>query len=99
MGLRLHADFNYNEALRLHRRVNVFVYLNDKWEDSYGGRLELWNRNVTICGASVLPLLGRIAASRTTDFSWHGHPWPLTAPHGRSRRSLAMYYYTTASRP
>jgi hypothetical protein len=30
----------------------------------------------------------------TTDDSYHGHPDPLTCPEGRSRRSIAMYYYT-----
>jgi hypothetical protein len=30
----------------------------------------------------------------TTDFSYHGHPEPLNCPDNRSRRSLALYYYT-----
>lgn len=42
----------------------------------------------------MLPTLGRMVAFVTTDFSYHGHPRPLRAPRGRSRRSFAMYYYT-----
>jgi hypothetical protein len=34
----------------------------------------------------------------TTDFSYHGHPSPLNCPEDRTRRSVAMYYYT-AGRP
>jgi hypothetical protein len=30
----------------------------------------------------------------TTDFSYHGHPNPLTCPLDRSRKSLALYYYS-----
>ena len=30
----------------------------------------------------------------STDFSFHGHPDPLTCPPERSRRSLALYYYS-----
>jgi hypothetical protein len=30
----------------------------------------------------------------TTDFSYHGHPDKLTCPEDRSRKSLALYYYT-----
>ena len=30
----------------------------------------------------------------STDFSYHGHPQPLTAPSGRLRRSLALYYFS-----
>jgi hypothetical protein len=30
----------------------------------------------------------------TTDFSYHGHPDPLTCPYEWTRKSLALYYYT-----
>jgi hypothetical protein len=30
----------------------------------------------------------------TTDYSYHGHPDPLRCPPERSRKSLALYYYT-----
>merc|ERR1712060_310548 len=73
---------------------NVFIYPNEGWRDEFGGHLEIWNRNLTMCGARVLPTLGRVVAFLTSDFSFHGHPHPLTAPAGRSRRSIAMYYYT-----
>lgn len=36
--LKLHADFNYNPQLKLHRRVNAFVYLNDDWSEELGKR-------------------------------------------------------------
>jgi hypothetical protein len=35
-----------------------------------------------------------MAIFSTTDFSWHGHPDKLTCPPDRSRKSLALYYYT-----
>merc|ERR1711918_301939 len=75
--LELHVDHNYNQRMKLHRRVNLFVYLNHEWEESYGGHLELWNRNVTECGARILPSFGRVAGFLSTDYSWHGHPHPL----------------------
>jgi len=30
----------------------------------------------------------------TTDVSYHGHPEPLHCPPGRSRLSIATYYYS-----
>ena len=42
--LKIHADFNRHELLGLDRRINVLVYLNKQWEDSYGGHFELWDR-------------------------------------------------------
>lgn len=92
--LGIHADFNRYKQYDLHRRVNVFIFLNANWTDSYGGHLELWNRNLTTCEQKILPILGRLVVFSSTDFSYHGHQTPLSCPHDRSRRSLAMYYYT-----
>lgn len=93
--LQLHADFNNYKRYDWHRRVNVFIYMNHDWKDEYGGHLELWHRDLKRCGAMIRPLLGRLAVFSTTDFSYHGHPNPLRTPPNRSRRSIAMYYYTT----
>jgi hypothetical protein len=92
--LNIHADFNRYEKYDLHRRVNVFVFLNPSWNESYGGQLELWSRDLKSCGAKINPDLGRFVVFSSTDFSYHGHPHPLTCPENRSRRSLALYYYT-----
>lgn len=92
--LDLHADFNAYKGPRLDRRVNVFLFLNPDWDDSYGGHLELWNKELTSCGQRIVPSLGRFVVFSTSDFSHHGHPHPLSAPPGRVRRSLALYYYT-----
>jgi hypothetical protein len=42
----------------------------------------------------ILPVFNRLALFSTTSFSYHGHPNPLTCPPDRSRRSLALYYFT-----
>lgn len=96
--LGLHADFNFNTLLQLHRRINVILYLNQDWPDSYGGHLELWDEKAEQCYERVLPVFNRMVCFNTTDFSLHGHPDPLTCPQGRYRRSLALYYYS-ATRP
>jgi Rps23 Pro-64 3,4-dihydroxylase Tpa1-like proline 4-hydroxylase len=92
--LSVHADFNRYEKYDMHRRVNAFIFLNPNWQDSYGGHLELWSRNLRVCGAKIRPDFGRFVVFSSTDFSYHGHPSPLTCPTDRSRRSLALYYYT-----
>jgi hypothetical protein len=78
----------------MHRRVNAFVFLNPNWNESYGGQLELWSKDLKSCGAKINPDIGRFVAFSSTDFSYHGHPHALTCPPDRSRRSLALYYYT-----
>jgi len=92
--LGVHADFNIHGRLRLERRLNFLLYLNDDWLPEYGGDLELWDRDMTACQARVAPLLGRAVVFSTSLDSFHGHPEPLTCPPGRSRRSIATYYYT-----
>ncbi len=92
--LKVHADFNKHQATMLDRRLNLLVYLNKDWEDSYGGHFELWDKDMTKAYKKVLPVFNRVAIFSTTDFSYHGHPNPLTCPPDRSRKSLALYYYT-----
>mmetsp|Transcript_13998 Transcript_13998/g.18337 ORF Transcript_13998/g.18337 Transcript_13998/m.18337 type:complete len:330 (+) Transcript_13998:93-1082(+) len=93
-SLNIHADFNRYQKYQLDRRVNTFVYLNDDWPDSYGGHLELWGRDMKSCYQKIVPSMGRFVVFSSTDFSYHGHPQPITSPEGRGRRSMALYYFT-----
>jgi Rps23 Pro-64 3,4-dihydroxylase Tpa1-like proline 4-hydroxylase len=92
--LDIHADFNRDERRRLDRRINVLLYLNEGWQEEWGGILELWDENMQQCQQRVLPLLNRCVIFNTTDHSYHGHPEPLTCPPDRTRNSMAFYYYT-----
>jgi Rps23 Pro-64 3,4-dihydroxylase Tpa1-like proline 4-hydroxylase len=92
--LGIHVDFNRNDNLQLHRRINVLVYLNEDWDESYGGHFELWNDKSGSEKVKILPIFNRMAIFNTTGTSFHGHPEPLTCPPDRARKSLALYYYT-----
>ena len=93
--LGIHADFNRHETMNLERRLNLLIYLNEDWEDDYGGALELWDRAMTACAVRVIPKMGRAVVFTTDLYSFHGHPDPLTCPPDRARRSIATYYYRT----
>jgi Rps23 Pro-64 3,4-dihydroxylase Tpa1-like proline 4-hydroxylase len=92
--LKMHVDFNRHTKMRLDRRLNLLLYLNKDWKEEYGGNLELWDSNMTQCEKKILPVFNRLVIFSTTDFSYHGHPEPLTCPEGWTRKSLALYYYT-----
>ncbi|HEY7930011.1 MAG TPA: 2OG-Fe(II) oxygenase [Steroidobacteraceae bacterium] len=92
--LAIHADFNKHRRYGLDRRLNLLVYLNKNWREDFGGHLELWNRDMSQCGAKVLPIFNRVMIFSTTDFTYHGHPDPLNCPEGMTRKSLALYYFT-----
>lgn len=91
--LDVHEDFNINVDMKAKRKLNMIVYLNEDWDESYGGHLQLWNNDMTVCEKSVLPTFNRVVIFRTDMDSNHGHPDPLTCPPDRARRSLATYYY------
>ncbi|GAA2290143.1 hypothetical protein GCM10010149_41350 [Nonomuraea roseoviolacea subsp. roseoviolacea] len=92
--LKVHVDFNRHRRLDLDRRLNGLLYLNKDWEESYGGHLQLWNKDMTACEHRILPVFNRFVLFATTDEANHGHPEPLTCPDDRARRSMALYYYT-----
>ena len=92
--LKVHSDFNVHPSLNLTRRLNMLVYLNDPWEDSWGGSLDLWNADMSQAVVSIPPRLGQVAIFSTTDTSFHGLPDPLDCPDGVTRKSLAFYYFT-----
>lgn len=92
--LSVHADFNIHGRMKVERRLNLLIYLNDDWPEEYGGHLELWDRGMKARQKVIAPLLGRAVLFNTALDSYHGHPEPLTCPPDRARRSIALYYYT-----
>ena len=96
--LDVHVDFNYNEELGLHRRVNILIYFNKDWPEEYGGYLDLWDKDVKNCLGSYAPIFNRAAGFATNEISWHGVT-PITCPPDRLRKSFAVYYYTKEAPP
>jgi Rps23 Pro-64 3,4-dihydroxylase Tpa1-like proline 4-hydroxylase len=92
--LKVHADFNLHLVTQAQRRINVLLYLNEDWDESYGGHLELWDKEMTHSVKRIAPLANRVVVFSTTSTSFHGHPDPLTCPPDRTRRSMAWYYYS-----
>lgn len=95
--LGVHADFNIHDRMKLERRLNLLIYLNDDWRPDWGGALELWDREMTAAEVSVQPVMARAVIFNTSLDSYHGHPEPLACPPDRDRRSIATYYYTAPS--
>ncbi|MEM9705006.1 MAG: 2OG-Fe(II) oxygenase [Pseudomonadota bacterium] len=92
--LSVHADFNHHKPLNLERRVNVLIYLNKDWREEYGGQLELWTTDMSERVVSASPIANRCAMFTTTGESMHGNPSVIAHPENKSRKSIALYYYT-----
>lgn len=89
-----HTDFTIHPKLKVYRRLNVIIFMNKKWDKSWGGNLELWDRDMTKCHKSIEPIFNR-AVIFDTHKSPHGHPDPLNCPVNEFRKSLAIYYYSS----
>jgi hypothetical protein len=95
-----HIDFNYHPVTSQHRRLNLIIYLNEGWQDSWGGSLQL-HRDPYLEPAAdeivtVTPLMNRCVIFETSEHSWHGFE-RIDLPDDqkdRSRKSFAVYYYT-----
>jgi 2OG-Fe(II) oxygenase superfamily len=69
-----HVDFNYDEAIQLHRRLNLIVYLNNEWMRAWGGALEIHShprKPFENRVASYDPLFNRCVMFETNERSWH----------------------------
>jgi Rps23 Pro-64 3,4-dihydroxylase Tpa1-like proline 4-hydroxylase len=91
--LDIHSDFNLLYGTNRRRALNLILYLNKDWQESYGGHLELWDKNMSQCCSKILPIYNRAVIFNTDEFSYHGHPEPLTCPSNMTRKSIAIYYY------
>ena len=94
--LKIHADFNKHSHINLDRRVNLLLYLNQGWKKEWKGELELYNENdLQKPVVSIEPIFNRCVIFSTTSFTYHGNPDPLECPRDQSRKSLALYYYSS----
>jgi hypothetical protein len=97
--LNVHTDaLAHGKRRTWSRQLNLIVFLNRDWSDAYRGELELWDADVSRCVQRIAPLFNRCVLFRTTPVSYHGVPDAVACPEGRSRKSLALYYFRDEAR-
>ena len=104
--LKAHTDFPFHRHLHLWRRVNVLLYLNENWDEEWGGHLSLYpldsmgnSNNNSLTEKKISPLFNRMVIFRTDNTTLHGHPEPLACPSSTIRKSIALYYYSSNIEP
>jgi hypothetical protein len=88
-GAGIHAYPN-NEKIDIHpitkkRRVNLIIYLNNDWNEEYGGQLKLYENKIILMWNTAILF-------KTSDISYHGLPEPIKCPDNKYRKSIAIYY-------
>ena len=90
--LDIHADFILHGHLHVERRLNVLIYLNEDWDESYGGSFEVWDKAMTKKEASFVPHFNRMVCFSTGSDTFHGNPEPVNHPNGEPRRLMFLFY-------
>jgi Rps23 Pro-64 3,4-dihydroxylase Tpa1-like proline 4-hydroxylase len=97
--LNLHTDFTmHRHKPTWRRRCNLILYLNENWDDAWGGAIEVWDGGANRCVDSMPCHINRALLFDTPN-ALHGFPEPLQCPEDRSRKSLQLYYYTVDEAP
>lgn len=99
--LNTHLDYSIHPKMNHQRKINIIMYMNPNWQESWGGTLGLWRSSEdgtkpTDLVKSVWPKFNRAIIFDTTQQSWHGLPEPVACPETEYRKSLAIYYLTDA---
>ena len=90
--LSMHLDYEKHPYLEKQRRLNVILYLNDEWNDSWGGATELWDSEMNSCVKKSPIKFNTAIVFRTDEISWHGIPEKIKCPPNILRKTLAYYY-------
>jgi len=89
----IHRDFDVHARHGLSNRMVFITYLNPGWDEAWGACLELWGGQPPQRMRTVPPEFNTSVLLMQGPDSFHGHPQPMCAPPGHTRRSLATYYY------
>jgi hypothetical protein len=97
--LNIHLDYSIHPKLKLQRKLNLIIYLEENWDSHWGGNLEFWSHNSKLNKpkekvVTVNNVFNRAILFDTTQNSWHGFPIPITCPKDKYRKSIAVYYLT-----
>jgi hypothetical protein len=104
--LAVHVDGTTQRRMKICRRLNVILFLNEFWDPDWGGCHEQWqflNKDLSPfsedqewkCIRKIIPRKNRLYIFSTNDHTWHGHAGVLKLPKAVQRRSLILYYYTS----
>lgn len=95
--LDIHVDYNLHPTHKKQRRLNLILFLNKDWQESWGGALEFWNKDVSQCMHSIPPLFNRCVIFECNEISYHGYS-RIMCPENQSRKSFYHYYFSEPSK-
>ncbi|MFT6068459.1 MAG: hypothetical protein ACJAT2_000226 [Bacteriovoracaceae bacterium] len=92
--VNLHVDHRtHPQEKKWSRKVLLLYYLNDDYQDSYNGHLELWDKDAKKMHNKIAPLYNRCVIQTIEDGYVHGLPETINFPEGDCRKALVLWYY------
>jgi Rps23 Pro-64 3,4-dihydroxylase Tpa1-like proline 4-hydroxylase len=97
--LNIHKDYSIHPKVNLQRKLNLIIYLTEKWDPNWGGSLEFWSHDPDENKPrkkikDIKCIFNRAVLFDTTQNSWHGLPVEINCPKNFYRKSIAIYYLT-----
>ena len=68
--------------------LSVVIYLNDDWEEHWGGQLNFYDSKRDKLLTKVPIGAGNCVIWNYNNFAFHGYPEPMTCPEGKSRKGM-----------
>ena len=95
--LNPHLDYSIHPKTQLQRRINLIIYLEDRYKTKYGGYLGFWEHDKLQKQPGKLikeiyPKFNRAVIFDTSQNSWHGLSRKIQLPKSVYRKSIAVYY-------
>jgi len=100
-----HYDFNWNDRLRLHRKLTSILYLSPDWEEDWGGHHVTWTANPELDDTaeiveSVAPLFNRFYISENVTKGPVHSVSQVNCPDDHPGRcAIRFFYYISTSDP
>ena len=101
--LSCHYDFNWNDRLRLHRKLTTLLYITPDWKDEWGGHIQYWDDNIDVNPKSnliesVSPKFNRLVISENINKGPYHKVSGVTAPDDvYGRCAIRFFYYVSSS--
>jgi Rps23 Pro-64 3,4-dihydroxylase Tpa1-like proline 4-hydroxylase len=100
-----HYDFNWNDRLRLHRKLTSLLYITPNWKEEWGGHNVTWTANPELDPTakiveSVAPLFNRFIISENVPKGpVHGVSKVECTDDVYGRCAIRFFYYISTSEP
>jgi len=101
-NLGCHYDFNWNDRIRLHRKLTSLLYITPDWQEEWGGHIQYYDDNVDINPEanlieSVAPLFNRFVINENIKQGPFHRVSEVKAPENKPRCAIRFFYYISTS--